>query len=63
MKKYRCVKLPPDLSDGENSTANLNPLEIGDAVIRWMLERPIGSKVTLEIIELTDEEMDALPSI
>lgn len=63
MSKQRYIKLPPELIDGDHWTPLNNPLDIGDAIIAWMRYEDVGSKVTLEIIELTDEEMDALPSI
>lgn len=63
MKKYRYVKLPPELMDGEHWAPTCNSCDIGDAAIRWLINNPIGSKITLEIIELTDEEVQDLPSI
>jgi hypothetical protein len=63
MKKYRYIKLPPELVDGQIGTATCNACDIGYAIIEWMRQENVGSRVTLEIIELTDEELDALPSI
>jgi hypothetical protein len=61
--KSRYIKLPPELADGEHWTPSDNPLDIGDVLMRWMRNQDIGSKITLEIIELSEEERDALPSI
>ncbi len=63
--KSRYIKLPPELTDGENWTVSRANLDIAAALHCWLYTdgNPIGSKVTLEIIELTDEEVEALPSI
>lgn len=62
--KSRYVKLPPELVDGQSWTVSDNPLDIGDAIMRWLYsDGLVGDRVTLQIVEMTREEVEALPII
>ena len=67
MKKY--IKIPPELVDGDHSSiveySKVGCKIIGEALFEWLegSEPEAGEELTLEIIELSDEEFEAMPEI
>ena len=63
--KKRYVKVPPEASDGDHWT--IAPLGVGcqlsDILTEWAEHSDEGDTVTLTVVEMTDEEVDALPEI
>jgi hypothetical protein len=65
-KKTRFYKLSPELVDGSHSTVIpcTDPHAVADALIFWMEDdHPAGESVTIEIVEMGQEELDALPEL
>jgi len=70
--KSRYIKVPPELNDGEASAVySLTELathngSLGELIAMWAghenecADSELGDKVTLEIVELTDEEFEAM---
>lgn len=72
-KKY--IKMPPETQDGSAwvpypvkpvmlGESNVHALTIGEHLMAWAHENAeVGDRITIEIIELTDDEFEALPEI
>ena len=63
-KKVR-FKLSPELVDGDHWTVVDRPADAADAVKRWCeeLHDCPGEGCSIETVEMTDAEVDALPEI
>jgi hypothetical protein len=63
--KIRCIKASGEFYDGCTYTI-YSPKEIGglvDLIESWRSDGEVGDAGTLEIVELTQEEIDALPEV
>ena len=64
----KVLKIPPELVDGDHWTV-MKPVELQGASplmdsLRYFTEHSdTGDTVTLEVVEMTQEEFDALPDI
>lgn len=66
VEKIRCYKMSPELVDGEHWTAFpcTNGEQVLEAVRLWLEEEmPSGESVTIGVVEMTQEELDALPEL
>jgi len=58
-------KLCPELCDGEHWTIADSPRIVAEAVLAWCREfkNEVGEEITIEVIEMTQAEVDAMPEI
>ena len=64
--KNRYFKIPPEMVDGENwSIVAIDDIETLKRILGdWAKEGPIlGDQITIEIIEMSNEEVEALPEL
>lgn len=59
------IKLSPELYDGQHWTYVDTPREALDAIKAWFTEfgEIDGERFDVEIVELTDQEVEALPDV
>lgn len=58
----RYYRVSPELSDGEHWTIIEDKKHLLDAIGEWVDSGPVESEsFKVEIVEMTDEEVDALP--
>lgn len=62
------LKLPPELADGEHWTLHglgerYSRDQLGEALERFMCSAEVGESVTLTIVVLPQDYVDALPDI
>ena len=58
------LKLDPDLADGQHSTIHDKPDgALMEAIALWMESSEPGDSFTIELVEMTDAQADALPEI
>ena len=65
-EKRKRLKLDPDLADGQHWTVydpdeKRSPLE--EQLRAWLEEARPGETLTIEAVEMTDAEVEALPDI
>ncbi len=62
-----CFKLPPELADGEHWTIAETTEAVLEAMKEWcngcLKWNSDGESITIEVIEMTQAEIDALPDI
>jgi hypothetical protein len=57
------ILLDPNLGDGETWTVIDDPTLLPDLIETWVrTERP-GARITIGLVALSDEEIEALPSV
>jgi hypothetical protein len=66
--KRKYIKLPPELYDGQHSTFHRegkewSPTVLGLSLEEWLCQEQPGAQLTLEIVEMTDEEHEAIPEM
>jgi len=63
--RVRCIKFPPEVTDGEHWT----PVEITDerglacSLQLWAANAEIGDVLEVEVIEMTKRELEKLPDL
>ncbi len=63
-KKKRYIKVPPELGDGDNWTVMESSSDIWQEVLSsWADNSYVGDVITFSIVEMTEEEFNALPPI
>lgn len=62
VKKIR-LKLSPELSDGVHFSIIKNPKQIIEHITEFMQECKVGSIATIELVEMTDDEVDTLSDL
>ena len=64
MTKIRMIVLPPETQDGSFSTP-FDPVKEGECMLEclqhWAENGYIDDEITLKIVEMTQEEIDAVP--
>jgi len=61
-KKLR-LKLSPELGDGVSYTIVDSISDVSERIEEFMYEQSIGAKATIELVEMTDEEVAALECV
>lgn len=63
--KQRYLKLPPELGDGDHATVQpLSAIDVvRDSLKVWAAEGLPGDSVSVQIVEMTVDEFEALPEI
>lgn len=63
-EKKRYIKVPPELVDGQNWTVmEPDSQDLLRTLSDWAENGDVGDGADLEIVEMTQEQIDALPDI
>lgn len=65
-EKRTYFKIPPEMADGEHwSIISAHDCDLlGESVRDWVRNDPlVGEAITIEVIEMTDAEVEALPDL
>jgi hypothetical protein len=62
-KVTKWIKIPAEAVDDEHWTVMDDAGSIGGQLHAWMRDAEVGTKVTLEVVELSAAEVAALPDI
>lgn len=56
-------RLSPELVDGEHWTVADTPEQLCEAIKAWCEDIEVGDDIRVDVIEMSQEEVDALPEI
>lgn len=66
--KRKYILLPPELTDGQHTTihrkgGDWDPTVLGETLEQWLADAAPGDTIELEVVEFTDEQVEAMPEI